>query len=554
MTTAGPSEYRLVTDQAESAQNPHTSDSVRLPPPHCKPLMSPSPCESLTGIPQPSLKSSNPSYSYRRYSHTSLAYSSKSSSVPSRSCSPDSSPASSIQEESINDEEIKEPEPDLPKAPEHFERVFSVPKAIFEIYETYREWHFGFAAKQNVHVLMMRLNQANLKLEKAEQEVRALTQRLSSIAEPEPKIQPSKREQNSEVQKATPSRLRKKRDARRRELIENKYNKPLKERFEELAGWSEKVEADIDAAQDRNTFLDDMLHKAGRDIRKLQGEKLSLEANKGELQKQLEQSLQKMISRHDSSTQTEVPKDEAVACQTTMAHDDQTSVTSGDGPVQPLALQVTQDDRLAELQRENDRLRQENEEMRNAIEQRQGQDSSLEGSESRVLEVQPEEAHTGDEDPEAQVQGANVEMGGITTGDDSTASENIEIPVIPVTPPVTSEAEETLVFYPLRYLNNINRDPGTSSDIARHRRDSRRRRRREQRKLERAEEEAQQQQQRRLERDKDARRPRKHHRKSLKVYREKKKIPSPLGWVRYRRTLMDFLSFHYMFSSPLKLS
>ncbi|PNP78579.1 hypothetical protein FNYG_08058 [Fusarium nygamai] len=550
MATAGPSGYGLVADQAESAQNSRSADSARQLPPHRTPLRSPSPCESFTRIPKPSS-------SHRRYSYSSLVHSSKSSSGPSRPASPNSSPASSVQEDSIIDEEVKEPEPDLPKAPEHFIKVFSVPKALFNIYETYREWHFGFAPMQNVQALEMELKQANLKREKAEQQVRDLTERLSSVAEPGPKIQPSEPERKcSEVEKVTPAKLRKERDARRRELIENSGNMPLEERFKELAGWSEKVEADIDAAQDRNTLLDDMLDKASRDIKKLKGEELSLKANRKVLEKQLELSRKQRISGHDSSTQTEGPKGEGVACQTTMARDDQKSITLRAEPVRPLAFRIVQENRLAELQRENDRLLQENEEMRNALEQPQSQDSPPEESESEINDATPEEAQIRSADAGVEVQSADVDMGGIATGQDSAAPENIEAPVVPTIPPATSEAGEILRFNLGRVLSSINRDPISSSDDARRRRDSRRherRRRREQRRLER-EEEARQRQQGRSEREEDARRPRKRHGQSRKTYRQRKKGLSPLAWVRYRQTWMDFLSLSYMFSSPLKLS
>ncbi|KAF5544688.1 hypothetical protein FPHYL_10959 [Fusarium phyllophilum] len=459
--------------------------------------------------------------------------SSKSSSGQSRSRSPDNSPASSVQEVSITDEEVKDPEPDLPKAPEHFERAFSVPKALFDIYETSREWHFGFTRGQNVQVLLVQLNQANLKREKAEQQVRDLTQRLSSIAESGPKIQPSERERKCpEGEKVTPSNLRRKRCARLKELIENPSNIPLEKRFEKLAGWSEEVEADIDAAQDRNTLLFDELGEAGKDIKRLEDERLSLKDNKEKLEKQLEQS------RKES----------------TMADDVRTSAVPGAKLLQSLASQNDQKNRLAELQRENDRLREENDEMRNAREQFQSQDSPSEGPEIRTYDANPEEAQLRSADAGVEAPSADVEMGGITAGQDCTAPQDIEVPEMPMTPPAAPEAEETLVLYPQRLLNSINRRPRTSSDDARRGRDSRRRRRQEQRRLEREEEEeAQQRQQRGSEREEDVRRPRRHHRKPPKVYKQKKKILSPLAWVRYRRTLMDFLSFSYMFSSPLKL-
>ncbi|KAF5980158.1 hypothetical protein FCOIX_4952 [Fusarium coicis] len=513
MATAGPSKYRLVTDQAPSAQNSHLADSARQSLPHSIRLGSPSTCQSPTWIPKPSLE---PPSRRRRYSRTSSVSSSKSSSGPSRSCSPDSSSASSVQEVSIAEEEVKEPEPDLPKAPEHFKRAFSVPKALFDIYETSREWHFGFAPMQNVYALVMALHQANPERENAEQQVRDLTQRLGSVAEPGPEIQPSERE-FSERENVTPAKLRRKRCARRKELIENPGNIPLKKRFEKLAGWSEEVEADIDAAQDRNTLLFDQLGEAGKDIKRLEDETLSLKDNKEKLEKQLEQS------RKES----------------TMADDLRTSPVPGVRLLPDPASQIVQENRIAELQREIERLRQENDEIRNALEQPQSQDSPSEKLEEQINDATPEEAQLRSADAGIEVPTTDVEMGGITTGQDSTAPQDIETPAIPVAPPEAPEAEKTVVLYPQRLLNSVNRHPRASSDKARRGQDSRRRRRRreQQRRLEREEEEAQQRQQRRSEREGDARRAHKHHRKPPKVYRQKKKILSPLGWIFFHSAI-----------------
>ncbi|KAH7148046.1 hypothetical protein DER46DRAFT_639581 [Fusarium sp. MPI-SDFR-AT-0072] len=444
MATAGPSEICSVSDHIE-AQNYRSLDAPRQPS-SCragspKSLRDLSSGESITRIP-------SPERSNRRYSSV---FSSK---PPSRSSSPGSSVASSVKEVNVTDEEVQEPEPDLRKAPEHFSRVFSVPKALFDICETYREWHFSFAPTQNVHALLMQLNEETVRREKAERQVRDLTQLLISGAEPGPKIQPPEQEQKSpEVYKVPASKrlFIKDPDARRKELIENKENRPLQERFDALMDWSEEVEADIGAAQDRNTRFDDMLDKAGKDIRKLKDEKFS--------------------------TQTEGSKGKGIACQTTMAHDDQSSMILGAGPLQPLASQIVQENRLAELQQENERLRQENDAMRSALEQHQNEDSPPEGPESQVNDGNPEEAQIRSADPGVEVQGGDVEMGGITTGQDSTAPQYIEAPLMPLTPPATSETEVILRFDPQRLLKSINRDSRTSSDNARRRRDSRRRER-----------------------------------------------------------------------------
>jgi hypothetical protein len=383
---------------------------------------------------------------------------------------------------------------------------------------------------RNVHAVVMALHQANLEREDAEQQVRDLTQRLRSVAEPGPEIQPPERE-ISERENVTPAKLRRKRCARRKELIENPGNIPLKTRFEKLAGWSEEVEADIDAAQDRNTLLFDQLGEAGKDIKRLEDEKLSLKDNKEKLEKQLEQSRK----------------------EGTMADDVRTSPVPDVRPLQDPASQIVQENRIAELQREIERLRQENDEIRNAFEQPQSQDNPPEKLEEQINDATPEEAQLRSADAGIEVPTTDVDMGGITTGQDSTAPQDIETPAMPAAPPEAPEAEETVVLYPRRLLNSVNRHQRASSDKARRGRDSRRRRRREQqRRLKREEEEAQKRQQRRSEREGDARRPQKHHRKPPKVYKQKKRILSPLGWVRYRRTLMDFLSFSHMF--PRRLS
>ncbi|KAF5681338.1 hypothetical protein FDENT_8109 [Fusarium denticulatum] len=628
MATAGPSKYRFVTDQARLAQNSHLADSARQSSPHRIRLRSPSTCQSPTGIPKPSLE---PPSRHRRYSRTSSVSSSKSSSGPSRSRSADSSPVSSVQEVSITEAEAKESAPELPKAPEHFTRAFSIPKTLFEIYETSQEWHFGLAPMQNVQALGTELNQANFERQKAEQQVRDLTQRLSSVAEPGLKIHSSESDRKcSEVARVTPSKLRKERDARLMELIENKGNMPLEERFEELVGWSQRVEADIDAAQDRNTFLDDLLGKAGRDKSKLQGETLLLKANKEKLEKQLEQTrklttmahndqtaaapsakpLRSLASQNDqenrlaelqrenerprqennemrnalkqpqsqdspeeepesqlkdatpeeaqesreerfdreldacvvqkasvqgSSSQTEASKGKEIACRTTVAHNDQRSMTLGIWPPQPLASNISQENSIARLQWENERLRKENQRLRNALEQHQNENSRPEGPETQHSNVSSEEAQVRNADPRAEIQDTDVEMGGVTAGQDSAAQLNIEAPVVPTIPPETSEAGEILRFNLQRFLSSINRDPISSSDDAGRRRDSRRHERRRQ--LERwrleQEEEARQQQRERSDREEDARRDQqrrlrreretqrtcKHHKQSLKTMR-----------------------------------
>ncbi|KAG7426352.1 hypothetical protein Forpi1262_v012841 [Fusarium oxysporum f. sp. raphani] len=417
MATAGPSGYRLVCDHAEPTQSSHSSNSARQPTSCRTPLRSPSPCESLTGIPKPDS-------SYRRYSHTSLVFSSTTPSEPSRSCSPDSSPASSVKEASITGEDVKEPEPDLPKAPEHFTRAFSVPKALFQIYETYQGWHFSFAPTQNVHALVMELNETTLQRDKAEQQVRDLTERLSSGTEPGLKIQPSEREErSSEVAKHPASKpaFLTEPGPRQREIIENKENKPLEERFKDLVDWSYIVQGDWAAAQKRNTVLDDELEKAGKDIRQLEAKESVLENDKKKSK----------CNSNRAANGGPLAK--------TALH--RLKVQKARGSPVKLRWHMMTKAPLTELQQENERLRQENDEMRNALEQHQNEDSPPEGLESQALEAHPGEAQMRSADPGVEVQGGDVEMGGITTGQDSTAPQDTETPAMPVTAPVTSETE-----------------------------------------------------------------------------------------------------------------
>ncbi|KAG4271849.1 hypothetical protein FPRO04_10581 [Fusarium proliferatum] len=277
---------------------------------------------------------------------------------------PDRSPACSVQEASATAEEVEEPEPDPPSAPEHFSRALSVPKDLFDIYDTYQEWHFG-----------------------------------------------------SEADKVPPPKqfFTKKRDPRLMELIENKENIPLEDRFDKLVDYSEQVEADIDAAQDRNTLLFDDLGKAGEKIRKLKEKKKALKADKVRLEKILAQSRKQTASGQDSPLRIERMKVEGAACRTTMKHADQTSTVLKNEWPQPPAFRADQDAKLAELQWDNDRLRQENEKMRNALEQHQNEENCPEEPESHNNDQNSEEEQIRSTEPEVEVQGADVKMGGITT-------------------------------------------------------------------------------------------------------------------------------------------
>ncbi|KAF5649622.1 hypothetical protein F52700_518 [Fusarium sp. NRRL 52700] len=265
------------------------------------------------------------------------------------------------------------------------------------------------------------------------------------------------------------------------------------------------------------------------------------------LHKKLEMCAKQKASGQGSSSQTETSKGKGIACQTTMAHNDQGSMTLGIGSLQPRASNIDQQKSIAALQWENERLRQENQRLRNALEQHQSEDRSPNGADIQPSDASPEEAQVRNTDPRVEIQDADMEMGGITAGQHSAAQQNTEAPVVPTIPPARSEAGEILRFNLQRFLSSVNRDPIPSSDDARRRRHSRRderRRQREQRRLER-EEEARQQQREQSERDQDARRhhqrrlrregetqrTRKHNKQSLKVYKQKKKVPQLLGWL-----------------------
>ncbi|KLO81617.1 Uncharacterized protein LW93_6768 [Fusarium fujikuroi] len=287
------------------------------------------------------------------------------------------------------------------------------------MYDTYHEWHFGFAPTQNVHALVMKFNEEKERREKAEQKVRSLTQLRNSVAQPGHNIRLSEREQtSSQVDKVSSPKglFIKRRDPRLMELIENKENMQLDDRFDKLVDYSEQVEADIDAAQDRNTLLFDGLGKAGEKISKLEAEMMDLKVDKVRLEKILEQSRNQISSGQDSPLRTEGMKAEGGIRRTTMTHADKTSTVLKNERPRPLAFRANQDTRLAELQRENDRLRQENEEMRHALEQHQNEDNCPEEPESHTNDQYPEEEQVRSTEPEVEVQVADVKMGGITTG------------------------------------------------------------------------------------------------------------------------------------------
>ncbi|KAH7224336.1 uncharacterized protein BKA55DRAFT_584472 [Fusarium redolens] len=411
MATVGPSELRSVSNHAESAQSSRSPD----PPTQSRSCRTASP-NSLRGLSsgQCLTRIQSPGRSNGRYSHTSSVFSPKS---PSRASSPDSSLASPVKEPSATGVEAKELQPDLPKAPQHFSRVFSIPKALFEMHDSYREWHFSIAPKQNVQMLLMDLNEETSQREKAEQQVRYLTERLSSGAEPGPKIQPSVRQQRgSEVEKHSASKplFFKERDPRRRGLIENKENKSLEERFKLLVDWSDQVQEDNDVTQDGNKLLHDLLDEASKEIRELKAKEKVLEGDKARLEKQLEQSRNQRASRRDSYTQTEGAYHEWIA----------------------------------ELQRGSDRLGQENTEMRSALEQPQDEDSPSEEQESQAMKAQTKEEQTKTSAPGEEIEGADNEMGGIARGRNSTtpqdtATEN-EASTMPVALPVRSETARTI--------------------------------------------------------------------------------------------------------------
>jgi DNA repair exonuclease SbcCD ATPase subunit len=205
------------------------------------------------------------------------------------------------------------------------------------MYETYREWHFSFAPKRNVQVLLMHLDEEKSRREKTEQQVRDLVECLSSGAQPGTEIQPPRQERK----------------------VYNKEKKSLEEMYEEKRALSDELQQDLQASQANNFQLDNILHQSGKDSRALQAIIRELESEQERLEKQLEKCRNQKVSRRDSYTQTEVVNDEGIASQTTMANDDQSLVISRANPMPPPTSQSGQEDKIAELQRENDRLRQE---------------------------------------------------------------------------------------------------------------------------------------------------------------------------------------------------
>ncbi|EXL92983.1 hypothetical protein NOF04DRAFT_14379 [Fusarium oxysporum II5] len=302
--------------------------------------------------------------------------------------------------------------------------------------------------------------------------------------------------------------------------LQNTANKPIEPEHQAVPPQQPRIvmtDAAIQAVEqhDENILLDELPDQTIKDSGALEVTIQELTGDKERLEKQLEVCIKQNASGRDSSTQTEGTR----------------------------ASRTDHENRLADKS-ENNVNRQENTERRSALEQPQNEDSPPEEPESQVSDANPEEAQIRSTDPGVEVQGADVEMGGITTGQDSPAPQDIamenDAPAMPATPPARLETEVILRFDLQWHLNSISRDSRTNSDDARRRRDSRRPERQRRR------------EQRRLEREEEAQRPRKHRDRSYEVYTQKKKTLWPLGWVRYRRrTLMDFFSFSYMFSRRL---
>ncbi|KAF5716149.1 hypothetical protein FMUND_6492 [Fusarium mundagurra] len=165
-----------------------------------------------------------------------------------------------------------------------------------------------------------------------------------------------------------------------------------------------------------------------------------------------------------SSSQTAASKGKGIACQPTMSHDEQSPMTLHVGQLQPIASNTPQEYRISELQWVIQPLRCENDEMRNALNQYRNDDSRSEGPESQLSDASPEEVQARNTDPKTKVQDADVEMGGLTAGQHSTAQQSIEAPVVPAIPPATSEAGEILRFN-LQHADEIVDDMSGEDEI-----------------------------------------------------------------------------------------
>ncbi|EMT69617.1 hypothetical protein FOC4_g10003349 [Fusarium odoratissimum] len=167
---------------------------------------------------------------------------------------------------------------------------------------------------------------------------------------------------------------------------------------------------------DENILLDELPDQTIKDSGALEVTIQELTGDKERLEKQLEVCIKQNASGRDSSTQTEGTR----------------------------ASRTDHENRLADKS-ENNVNRQENTERRSALEQPQNEDSPPEEPESQVSDANPEEAQIRSTDPGVEVQGADVEMGGITTGQDSPAPQDIamenDAPAMPATPPARLETE-----------------------------------------------------------------------------------------------------------------
>ncbi|CVL07450.1 uncharacterized protein FMAN_14368 [Fusarium mangiferae] len=136
------------------------------------------------------------------------------------------------------------------------------------------------------------------------------------------------------------------------------------------------------------------------------------------LDRKIEVCVKQEDSGQGSSSQTKASKGKGIARETTMAQNEQSSMTRDFELLQPLASNIPQGNGFAGLQyenerlrRENERLRRENDEMRNTLEQHQIEDSRPEGPESHHSHASPEETQVWNTNPGAEVEDADVEMG-----------------------------------------------------------------------------------------------------------------------------------------------
>ncbi|KAF4959438.1 hypothetical protein FGADI_1659 [Fusarium gaditjirri] len=439
-------------------------------------------------------------------------------------------------------DKFNEPDLQLSQGTQSLSTLFRLPKDLFYIRESGQAYELGFSSAQDILTLASRLDEEIQVRYRVQDELAKLTEQLKKVTEDRNEAQSRANDLEQRLESALKVKAASEQLGAASTLPDVRPTPANPGEFTpENYIWAKQQ---WDRVAEDNLKMDNCLHIASAEKKQLETEIIRLSREVETYQKR------NMRPMNDAAQQTEdePPWIAIVATQTdfidqiSQQNTENKPLESDQLTVPPQQPRIVMTDAAVQVAEQHD----EDTEMRSALEQPQNEYGPSEELESHVSDTNPEEAQTRNEDPGVEVQDAEVEMGGITTGQDPAAPQEIETSVIPATRPETSEAEEILRITVPRPLINLNRDSRTSSDDARRRRDSRRRKRRQQRRLEPEEERARRRQQRRLERVRESQRTRDHHGRSPKVYRQK-----PPGWRRYlnrRRTWMDFFPFSYMFS------